>query len=402
MKLKAKDVFIPGAFPKYTYITRQSIEYDLTYEFRLTQSLNTVGFLTSIVGPSKTGKTVLCEKVIGPDKIVDFTGNDFKETEDFWVTIARKIGLPLESDHTEHRTIEGQGIAGTKEGIVSSVTESYRSNKDKVIQYFIEKDLVLVLDDFHYASPSMQYEIAYQLKDAIRKYFRTVVISLPHRSDDAIRKNSDLSGRLNLINIEPWNTNELREIAVTGFRQLGMNIDPALANDMAQESLSSPQLMQSICLNLSLLLDIDNNANPDKLDHPMLRRAYKMTSLNLLSYKEVVRKLKNGPSTRGQKRKTYPLSNNEQVDIYELLLKAIAVNPPKVSLFTDDIKRRIDTLLGDAADKPDRLKIKNTIDQVQLIIQTSEPMYQVFEYKDDEVYILEPLFLFYLRWGNLA
>ncbi|MDT3428726.1 hypothetical protein J2Z22_004319 [Paenibacillus forsythiae] len=401
MKLRAKDIFIPGAFPKYTYISRQSTEYDFTYEFRLTQSLSTVGFLTSIVGPSKTGKTVLCEKVIGQDKIVDFTGNDFKETEDFWATIARKIGLPLESDHTEHRTIEGHGIAGIKEGIVSSVTESYRSNKDKVIQYFIEKDLVLVLDDFHYASPSMQFEIAYQLKDAIRKYFRTVVISLPHRSDDAIRKNSDLSGRLNLINIEPWNKGELREIAVTGFNQLGMNIDPAFADDMAQESLSSPQLMQSICLNLSLLLDIDNNASFDKLDYPMLKKAYKMTSLNLLSYKEVARKLKNGPNTRGQKRKTYPVID-EQVDIYELLLKAIAVDPPKVSLSVDEIKRRMDVLLGDAADKPDRLKIKNTIDQVQSIMQSSEPMYQVFEYKDDEVYILEPLFLFYLRWGNLG
>ncbi|HBZ80812.1 MULTISPECIES: ATP-binding protein [Brevibacillus] len=399
MKLKANEVFIPGAFPKYTYISRQSSEFDISYEFRLNQSLNTVGFLTSIVGPSKTGKTVLCEKVIGIDKMKDFSGSDFKESEDFWVTIAKRVGLPLESDQTEQRTIQGQGIAGTREGVASSTTEKYHSNKDKVIQYFLENDWVLVLDDFHYASPNMQMEIAYQLKDAIRKYFKTVVISLPHRSDDAIRKNSDLSGRLNLINIEPWNTKELREIAVTGFGKLGLNINSTLANNMAQESLSSPQLMQSICLNLSLLLDIDNKDNP-KLDSSMLKKAYEMTSLNLLSYREVARKLKNGPNPRGQKRKTYTINSGNQVDIYELLLKALSVDPPKVSLFIDEMKRRMDALVSDT-DKPDRLKIKTTIGQVQSIMQTSEPMYQVFEYKDDEVYILEPLFLFYLRWGRL-
>jgi len=402
MKLRSNEVFIPGAFPRYTYISRQSPEYDLTYEFRLTQSLNTVGFLTSIVGPSKIGKTVLCEKVLGMDKIVDLTGNDFKDTEDFWITVAKKVGLPLESNHSERRIIEGQGLAGTKEGIVSSVTESYRSNKDKVIQYFVDRDLVLVLDDFHSASPRMQTEIAYQLKDAIRKYFRTVVISLPHRSDDAIRKNPDLSGRLNLINIEPWNSDELREISVTGFEQLGVDLDSSFAEDMAKESLFSPQLMQSICLNLCLLLDIDNVAMPEKMDRSMLLKAYKMTSLNLLSYREVARKLRSGPNTRGQKRKSYMINNGEQVDIYELLLKAIAVDPPRVSLSTDEIKRRMDMMLGDAADKPDRLKIKSTIDIVQSIMQSSESMYQVFEYKDDEVYILEPLFLFYLRWGTLG
>ncbi|MGZ0050448.1 ATP-binding protein [Brevibacillus gelatini] len=399
MNLKSNEVFIPGAFPKYTYISRQSSEFDISYEVRLTQSLHTVGFLTSIIGPSKTGKTVLCEKVIGTEKMKSFSGSDFKETEDFWVTIARRVGLPLESEQTEQKTMQGQGLSGTREGRASAVTEKYHSNKDKVIQYFIENDWVLVLDDFHYASPNMQMEIAYQLKDAIRKYFKTVVISLPHRSDDAIRKNSDLSGRLNLINIEPWNTKELREIAVTGFDKLGLHIDSSIANDMAQESLSSPQLMQSICLNLCFLLDIDNIDKP-KLDSSMLKKAYEMTSLNLLSYKEVARKLKSGPNPRGQKRKTYTINSGNQVDMYELLLKAISVDPPKVSLSIDEIKRRMDAMVSDA-DKPDRKKIKTTIDQVQSIMQTSEPMYQVFEYKDDKVYILEPLFLFYLRWGRL-
>ncbi|MEK3761161.1 hypothetical protein MKZ07_22385 [Paenibacillus sp. FSL P4-0338] len=206
---------------------------------------------------------------------------------------------------------------------------------------------------------------------------------------------------MNLINIKPWNTDELREIAVAGFNKLNMQIDLRIADNIAQESLSSPQLMQSICYNLSMILDIDNTDHPAMPDQEILDKAYRMTSLNLLAYQEVARKLKTGPNPRGQKRKTYLTIKGEETDIYELLLKAIADDPPIVSLSIDSIKRRIDVLLGNNADRPDRVKIKAAIDQMQAIMQSSEPMYQVFEYKDDEVYILEPLFLFFLRWGNL-
>ena len=61
-----------------------------------------------------------------------------------------------------------------------------------------------MIDDFHYASTEMQMKMAQQLKDAIRRELKVVVVSLPHRADDAIRQNADLSGRLSLINIETW------------------------------------------------------------------------------------------------------------------------------------------------------------------------------------------------------
>ncbi|MCI8731988.1 MAG: ATP-binding protein, partial [Lachnospiraceae bacterium] len=77
MGLKAEDVFRPGAFPEYTYISRKSTVSDLPYEFRLMQAIKVSGFLTSLVGPSKMGKTILCEKVIGFEKIVEVSGADF-------------------------------------------------------------------------------------------------------------------------------------------------------------------------------------------------------------------------------------------------------------------------------------------------------------------------------------
>ena len=88
MGLKAEDVFRPGAFPEYTYISRKSAVSDLPYEFRLMQAIKVSGFLTSLVGPSKMGKTILCEKVIGFEKIVEVSGADFSLETDFWKVVA--------------------------------------------------------------------------------------------------------------------------------------------------------------------------------------------------------------------------------------------------------------------------------------------------------------------------
>lgn len=399
-KLRSSDVFRPGTFPEHTYVSRIASESTFTYEFRLEQALNTIGYLTSIVGPSKTGKTVLCEKVIGMSKMVSMSGSDFRSDEPFWTTVARKIGLAVEDQQTNTRMMQGETLSVT-ETKGSSIVQRYLLNKDMVIQHFLRTEQVLVLDDFHYAPEGAQFEIVYQLKDAIRYGFRAVIISLPHRADDAVRRNADLSGRLSLINIEPWKVDALKQIAVTGFGALEVHIDDVLVTDLAVQSLTSPQLMQSICLNLSMIVDIDHNHEIRQITDPrLLEQAYRATTPNL-PYQDVVRRLKAGPPTRGQKRMTYQLPDGEAVDVYSLLLKAITVDPPIVSISIDELKVRIDKLLGgDRPSNPDRRKIRTAVEQIQAIIQASEPIYHVFEWKDDLVYILEPLFLFYLRWGT--
>lgn len=394
--LMPNEVFKPGTFPNYTYVSRISPEMDFTYEFRLEQALLTPGYLTSIIGPSKTGKTVLCEKVIGSERIISITGSDFKKSTDFWNVVAIKIGLAIESQYSNQCTSK-EGIDDTNTQVKSSVSkEKYISNKDLVIDYFKSHNLVLVLDDFHYASETLQFDIAYQLKDAIRKEFRAIIVSLPHRADDAIRKNPDLSGRLNLINIEPWTKNELKEIATIGFKMLGADIEDAVADKIAMDSLTSPQLMQSICLNLSTLSKINET---NKIDTSLIEKSYEFTTVNL-QYKEVVNKLKSGPSTRGQQRKKFKINCGRELDVYGIILEAIALDPPLISLTIDELKNRVDKLKENSNEKLDKNKIKTTLQAIQEIMNSSETIYQVFEWKDNKVYIIEPLFLFYIRWGK--
>ncbi len=389
--LKAEDIFRPGAFPEYTYISRTSANSGLTYEFRLNQAIKVSGFLTSLVGPSKMGKTILCEKVIGLEHIVEISGADFDEGTDFWKLVAAKAGLSYEGQFTSEQEI-------TEVGSKFSKKETFALTKDKIIDYYKEKELVLVIDDFHYAPEVKRMQIAQQLKDAIRRGFKTIVVSLPHRADEAIRQNADLSGRLSLINMEPWTVKDLEQIAKVGFEQLGISIDTSIAGQIAVESLTSPQLMQYICLNICTILEMDRKGC-NAVKQEILETAYRYTTANF-EYGEVISLMKKGPNTRGKSRNKFRTKEGYEYDMYELIVKSIAENPPIMQLEFEEVKGRIYNLLADGCEKPKPQAIRDGLAKLQELLGGREDIFRVLEWKERVLYILDPLFLFYLRWGR--
>lgn len=385
MDKRFSEVFKPGTYPEMTYVSRESKGTKYTYEERLQQSLAIDGYLTYIVGPSKIGKTVLCEKVIGVANMVCMSGNDFSKEKDFWSGIGKKVGISTEAAVSE----ESAAFSETEQKSIT-VTKNYFVTKDKVIDYFKKNDKVLVLDDFHYAPPEIQYDIACQLKEVIRMGFKAVVVSLPYRSDDAIRLNPDLTGRILVIEIEPWKTEELEEIAKKGFGKLQIQVRQSLIARMAKESIHSPQLMQSICLNIGLLPDSN-----DTITDEVIEESCRFTCMNL-PYGDVVRVLKAGPSTRGQQRLQYTLSDGSKRDIYGLILKVLSDNPPLVELSIEELMERIKN------SAPENMittkKVRDSLKNWQKLLETLGSLYQVLEWKDDTIHVLDNMFLFYIRW----
>lgn len=392
MGLKAENVFKPGAYPEYTYVSRNYENTGIAYELRLKQALRTAGCLTSLIGPSKMGKTILCENVIGFDNIIEVSGADFNTNTDFWATVAAKVGLPYAGEITTERELKENN---SKES--DSCSEKYILSKDKVIQYYKEKEKVLVIDDFHYAAKEMQMKMAHQLKDAIRREMKIVVVSLPHRSDDAIRQNADLSGRLSLINIEAWKKEDLKKIALKGFEKLDIAITDAIAEQLAVECLTSPQLMQYICLSICTLLE---DRNEKTVNESILEEAYRFTTVNF-NYYDVVNVMSKGPNPRGKKRNLYKTVSGEEMDLYGLIVESLAKNPPVMEMDMDAVYERILRLIPEGAARPDKQSVKEHLNKLQVILKEKEEIYKAVEWKDGKVYILDPLFLFYLRWGRI-
>lgn len=392
MQLRAENVFKPGAFPEYTYVSRNYENTGIPYELRLKQALRTAGCLTSIIGPSKMGKTILCEQVIKLDNIVEISGADFSENTDFWAIVAAKVGLPYMGEIITERSVsEGK----SKES--DSKNEKFILSKDKIIQYYIENEKVLVIDDFHYASLEMQMKMAHQLKDAIRRELKVVVVSLPHRADDAIRQNADLSGRLSLINIETWKREDLKKIALRGFDKLDIQIEDSIADKLAVECLTSPQLMQYICLSICTLLEDEEK---QEVTEEILERAYRFTTVNF-NYADVAGVMSKGPNPRGQQRKHYMTVDGKELDLYGLIVESLAKNPPLMEIGFDDFFDRIIQLIKSTDIKLDKQTVKNHLNNLQGILDGKEEIYRAIEWKDGTIYVLDPLFLFYLRWGRM-
>ena len=393
MSLKAENIFKPGAFPEYTYVSRNYENTGISYELRLKQALRTAGCLTSIIGPSKMGKTILCEQVIGLDNIVEVSGADFNENTDFWAIIAAKVGLPYMGEiTTERASTEGKSEER------DSKSEKYILSKDKIIRYYIENNKILVIDDFHYASTEMQMKMAQQLKDAIRRELKVVVVSLPHRADDAIRQNADLSGRLSLINIETWKEEDLKKIAIKGFDKLEIKITDNIAEKLAVECLTSPQLMQYICLSICTLLEDEKKL---EVNDEILEKAYRFTTINF-NYADVVSVLIKGPNPRGQQRKLYRTVDGKELDLYGIIVESLAKNPPMTELDFESFYNRIFNVI----EEKDRLKlekqtVRNHLNHLQELLEGKEEIYRAIEWKDGKVYVLDPLFIFYLRWGRI-
>lgn len=219
MEYTFSSVFSAVTFPEYTYVNRKS-SGDFTYEERLKMALEQMGYLIVIDGPSKIGKTVLCEAVIGRDRLVAMTGNDFKGENDFWTVVAKKVDIPLSGEVQNESTVYGQG-----EQVGTKYTSQYQTNKERVMRFFLENKKVLLLDDFHYADEKMQHDAACQLKEAIRYDLKAVIVSLPHRVDETVKNNPDLQGRIMNITMKPWKSDELAEIPGKGFLCLECQLD---------------------------------------------------------------------------------------------------------------------------------------------------------------------------------
>ncbi len=384
-KKRAQEVFIPGALPESTYVTRK-MKIGFTYEERLKQALSMDGYLTSISGPSKIGKTVLCEKVIGFENLVEVTGSDFNEEKNLWFQIGTKAGMPS----------GGEFMRGSNSNDV--VSETYVITKDNVLDYYKQHGLVLLLDDFHYAVPAMQMYMAQQFKDAIRRGFKVIIASLPHRSDDAIRTNPDLQGRISIIDLEAWTKDELREIPIKGFSELAADISEVNVDRLVEESICSPQLIQLICLNICILENVDEHA-AGKIKDSTIEKSFRFSTLNL-DYGKVANVIRQGKNPRGKSRKSYQTEKFGELDLYGLILEALAVDPPIVSVGFEGLMNRVLSLVS-GEEKPTAKSLKDYLKNLQEVLSDHGRFYEVIEWKDNVLYILESLFLFYLRWGRI-
>jgi hypothetical protein len=420
-RLLAAEVFTPTSYPKYTYVQRD----ELHAERLLLQWARSSTQIASVSGPSKAGKTVLVQRVIGEGNLITVSGASVRAPDQLWERVLDWWGEPHStsasrldsttdsktSDKSVTLGISGTGASHKHASVVGSgTTETTQATVNRrglpqVVQELAGTQFTVLLDDFHYIPQAIQGDVAQQLKDAASRGVRICVASVPHRADTVVRALPELRGRVLAVDLDYWRRRDLLEIPNLGCERLGMHVDSASLTMFAGEAAGSPQLMQSICLWMCNHLGIHEAVEPSRavtLDTAARKEVLFLTSCTV-DFRSLVRALISGPKARPDQRKKYLHRDGKKADVYLTVLRAVAMDPPKLAIPYTDLGARLEELCR-GNEHPDGASITRTCVALgQIASGFADQTGPSLEW-DDPAQVLvipDPYLLFYLRWSGI-
>jgi hypothetical protein len=405
-----KNVFVAGAPPRITYNPRD----DRHLEQELTGYLEQgPGRALSVSGPTKSGKTVLVERLLPRDEAIWMEGPDLQSVEAFWERIVDWLGL---YDLVEVTQQEGESSGrqmGLNVGVPklasidvqkkddTTATRGARWSRSQAVTTVARRGLEdlgvpIVIDDFHYVAEDARQLMARAIKTAI-PFCKVILIAVPHEAFDVVRNESDMGGRVSQLAIELWTVNELEFIAERGFDALSIDDQHGVGTKLAENSFGAPFLMQDLCYHYATSLGVLQTAEepvvtaePADWDEFFGRIANRTPPV-------IFDHLLKGPKTRGQKRVPRVFKTGETTDVYGALLYAIA----KASKVTVSYQELAQIIEGDFREPISGQQITASLGHMSAVALDNRGTGDAaVAYKNDDLHVLDPFLLFYLRHGH--
>src|SRR5262249_35290931 len=89
-RLASNLVFTPTSYPTHTYVQRD----ELLHERLLEEGMRSSTQIASISGPSKAGKTVLVQRVVGEGNLITVSGASVRTADQLWERVLDWWGEP--------------------------------------------------------------------------------------------------------------------------------------------------------------------------------------------------------------------------------------------------------------------------------------------------------------------
>lgn len=419
---KATEVFVPSDFPTVTYVEREEEKL----EKRVRDAIDTPRSPISISGPSKTGKTALVRNIVGDDNLIHIFGSQIETASDLWESILNWMATPssvtagtsatetLTPNATTSGTVGIPGVASVTVGggiatstAANTTTSSVQQNRGMaaVAREIANSDFIVFLDDFHYIARELQEAVGRQIKTGSEAGIRFCIASVPHRSDDVVRSNHELRGRTINIDTSFWSIDDLVKIGIQGFRALNLDAPDDVILRFAQESCTSPQIMQALCLQLCFNLrlretfEFRRNLEVSEVE---IREALEQASTRA-DYTSLVKQMHAGPRVRGTERKEFRFTDGSLGDAYRASLLALSQDPPSMEFNYADLQNRINAVCVD--DKPVGSSITESLKQIAGFAEQMHPTQRIVEWDAEAASgtfaIIDPYFLFFLRSSEL-
>lgn len=406
------NVFSPGGQPTVTYVDRAH----LGIEKMLRKAIALPTTIVALTGPTKSGKTVLCTRVLQDYEYVWIDGGQVKTEQDLWAKVCTELHLATEFGERETGTGQG-GASVSAEGTIGvpgaqgklgitlngsrlrQIEKSYRylpDNMHQAIEALLDRGISLVIDDFHYVPEDARASLVRSLKGAVFRGLKAILLSTPHRAFDAIKAEAEVTGRFKHVTVPTWSKDDLEQIAQVGFEALNIDMPSSLNAKLASESEGSPLLMQRFCWNVCY----DANITQTQI----LRKTVEAVNVDEI-FNEVAEdaglpvyeKLAKGPQSRTDRIRR-PLKNGSTADIYEAILLAVARTGPKEKISYDQIRTSLNAVLADKI--PQKIEVSNALKYLTEIDAKENKGQRAIDWDAQslDLFLTDPFFRFYLRW----
>lgn len=417
--MKTTEVFTPGTLPRHTYVSRDEQEKELL------RALGVSGYLVAVTGPSKSGKTVLCEHVLGDDRLIMLPGGGIREESIFWERLRSKLAIPSSKSTTTSASktsqITGEAKASLQVPLLASgegklsgshgdgrsvaTTETYSGLDGLGLLYRLrDSNRVLVVDDFQYIPDMVRRSLSEQFKEAARQDCKIILVSVDFRADAVVRSNPDLLGRVVGIPVPYWTPVQLHKIALQGFPLLKLTATESFLRELSYESLRSPQLMQAICLSVCQFLEVDETQpelRPLVQSDVDLAEIFRRTAM-LSNCQSLVDVFIAQATPRHSSDPEYLLCSGKTVLLAEFILRGLAYGKERA------LEKSYQKVLADmeylrSGGKDLTRSVIPALDRyskAQAQSGKANPVPIEWDRGRMMLHVTDPYFMFYMRWGK--
>jgi hypothetical protein len=408
--VQLRDVFTPGGLPSVTYVSRDNLEL----ESKLLDALARGFAFIVVTGPTKSGKTVLCRRVLERRPMVIVEGGQVRSESDFWNYIAYELQIASNTTTTRGggstSTVTGEGGGGlpgffqakTGLGYASTKQNSSATNFENIpilaaTKQLIDTNTTLLVDDFHYIEPRTQKLIIQSLKSAVFKGLPVVLLAVPHRAFDPVTVEKEVEGRFKHIEIPQWALDDLILIPNKGFPALNVEVERSVQRRICEDSFGNPLLVQEICSEFSLMNRITEIQSKSRLlDSTLLEPTYRAMADS--KGFPIYQKLKRG--TGGRRRKLRPVKGGGEEDIYAAILTSVARLGPKSTTGFEDIRESLREIFAPNVPMIPKGEIIAALNNMSTVARTKiegePPLEWIID--DERLEITDPFLLFCLKW----
>lgn len=261
--LTPNEVFTPTQLPlskHHAYAHRTDAEAKLKRFLRRNQ-------VPVVFGEYGVGKTTIVRRLIKElgfeENLVYVPTTAGKSMSDVLKVALEQLGFFVEVEQTttdsknahfgaklvfEGDFEEGKTSSTTSRAAVDSPTDA------RIVRLLRERQVTLVIDELHRASPEFKSDIADLIKSTHGQesnFPQIVLIGTTFDSSELVAIDPGIDRFVKELRISPMTETESREVVESGFAKLKIDIPEDLVEKISVTTSGAPSLIQSICLDIA-------------------------------------------------------------------------------------------------------------------------------------------------------